>query len=85
MITKGLLDEGVAPSYFIEGMLYNVPDTEFEGTYQGTWIDCFNYIVTADRDKFVTTSGMHWLVRDNSPTSWPIANFNTFIAALKVY
>jgi hypothetical protein len=28
---------------------------------------------------------MHWLVRDNSPTTWAAANFNTFTAALKKY
>ena len=32
MIEKGLLAEGVAPSYFIEGMLYNVPNEKFTGS-----------------------------------------------------
>src|ERR1700722_9728991 len=73
MIDKGLLAEGVAPSYFIEGMLHNVPDDKFGGSYQDTWIGCFNHIVTADRDKLVTANHMHWLVRDNSPTSWPVS------------
>ena len=85
MIGKGLLAQGVAPSYFIEGMLYNVPNDKFGGTYQSTWINCFNHVVTADRDKLVTASYMHWLVRDNSLTSWSVANFNTFTAALKKY
>jgi hypothetical protein len=85
IIGKGLLADGVAPSYFIEGMLYNVPDNKFSGTYQSTWIECFNYILTADRDKLVTANYMHWLLRDNSPTSWPVANFNAFTAALKKY
>jgi hypothetical protein len=85
MIGKGLLADAVAPSYFIEGMLYNVPNDKFGGTYQQTWIKCFNHIVTADRDKLVCANYMHWLVRDNSPTSWPAANFNTFTTALKKY
>jgi hypothetical protein len=66
-------------------MLYNVPNDKFGGTYQQTWINCFNYIVTADRDKLVTANYKHWLVRDNTPTSWPVANFNTFTTALKKY
>ena len=85
MIGKGPLPDGVAPSYFIEGMLYNVPNEKFGGTYQQTWINCFNHIVTADREKLVCANYMHWLVRDSSPTSWPVANFNTFMAALKRY
>jgi hypothetical protein len=84
-IGKGLLQGGVAPSYFIEGMLYNVPDEQFGGTYQQTWINCFNHIVTADRDKLVCANHMHWLVRDSAPTCWPVANFNSFTAALKKY
>jgi hypothetical protein len=85
MIGKGLLADEVAPSYFIEGMLYNVPNDKFDGTYQQTWINCFNHIVTTDREKLACANYMHWLVRDNSPTSWPVANFNTFTAALKQY
>jgi len=66
-------------------MLYNVPNDKFGGTYQQTWINCFNHIVTTDRDKLVCANYMHWLVRDNSPTSWPMTNFNSFTAALKKY
>lgn len=85
MIVEGLLAEGVAPSYFIEGLLYNVPDGQFGVCYQQTWINCFNHLVTADRDQLVCANNMHWLVRDNSPTSWPSASFNAFTAALKQY
>lgn len=82
MIKKNLLTDGVAPSYFIEGMLYNVPNAKFRGSYQQTWINCFNHIVSADREELFCANQMHWLVRDNSPTSWPAANFNTFMNAL---
>ncbi len=83
MIERKHLADGIAPSYFIEGMLYNVPDNKFEGTYQETWINCFNHLVTTDRDSLVCANYMHWLVRDNSATSWPVENFNAFTAALK--
>jgi hypothetical protein len=85
MIEKKLLAEGVAPSYFVEGMIYNVPDDKFGGTYQQMWIDCFNHIVTAKRDDLVCANYMFWLVRDHSPTSWPVGDFNTFTSALKKY
>jgi hypothetical protein len=85
MIRNGFLAEGVAPSYFLEGMLYNVPDDKFGGTHADTWVKCFNWIITADRDNLLCGNRLHWLVRDNSPTSWPIANFNMFTAAAKKY
>ena len=83
MIEKGLLADKTAPSYFIESMLYNVPNDKLRGSYQDMWIKCFNSVVTADETKLTTASGLHWLVRDNSSVGWPSANFHTFTAALK--
>ena len=85
MIEKSLLAEGVAPSYFLEGMLYNVPNEKFTGAYRDIWVECFNWIVRADRTKLTCASGLHWLVRDGMPTSWPVANFGTFAAAAKKF
>ena len=58
MIEKGLLADKVAASYFIEGMLYNVPNDKFTGSYQDVWVNCFNWIVTADEKKLTTASGL---------------------------
>ncbi len=83
MIQKGLLADKIAPSYFIEGMLYNVPNSKFTGSYQDMWVECFNWVATANETKLTTASGLHWLVRDNSSVCWPSTNFHTFTAALK--
>jgi hypothetical protein len=80
MIEKGMLADKVAPSYFIEGMLSNVPNDKFTGSYQDMWIECFNWLVTTDESKLAT-----WLVRENSSVCWATANFNAFTAALKEY
>jgi len=85
MIEKRLIPDGVAPSYFIEGMLCNVPDDKFTGAYQDMWVQCFNSVVSLDETKLTTASRMHWLVRDGSSVCWPPANFHTFMAALKKY
>jgi hypothetical protein len=83
MIEKRLLAEGIAPSYFLEGMLYNVPNDKFTGTYTNMWVECFNWTVTADSTQLVCANRLHWLLRDSCATSWPLENFNTFIAAAK--
>ncbi len=85
MIEKKLLADGIAPSYFIEGMLSNVPNEKFNGSYGDAWVACFNWVVTVDASKLTTGSGLHWLVRENTSVCWPTANFNTFTAALKKY
>jgi hypothetical protein len=85
MIRDGFITEGIAPSYFLEGMLFNVPNDKFVGSYGDMWIACFNWVVTAERDKLVCANRLHWLVRDDAPTSWPMANFSTFTAAAKKF
>lgn len=85
MIERGLLVEGVAPSYFLEGMLCNVPSGKFVGSYSDMWVECFNWAVTADRAKLTCANGLHWLVRDETPTSWPVCNFHAFTAAAKKF
>jgi hypothetical protein len=85
MIEKGLLADGVAPSYFIEGVLSNVPDDKFTGDYQDMWVACFNWIVAADETKLACANDLYWLIRDNSAVCWPSANFHSFTAALKKY
>ena len=85
MIEKRLLADKVAPSYFIEGMLYNVPNSKFAGSHQDMWVECFNSIVTADETKLTTATGLHWLVRDDTSVCWPSSNFHAFTAALKKY
>lgn len=85
MIEKRLLADGVAPSYFIEGMLWNVPNDKFTGDYQNMWIACFNWIVTADETKLACANDLHWLIRENSAVCWPSDNFHRFTAALEKY
>lgn len=83
MIDKGLLGEGLAPSYFLEGMLFNVPTEKFGGSLSDAFVECYNWIVNAERDKLVCANRLHWLVRDNNPTSWPTVNCSTFLTATK--
>lgn len=81
MIERGELKEGIAPSYYLEGMLYNVPPENFGKSYQDTFVNCFNWISSAKASDLVCASRMEWLVRDNSHVSWPVANFNAYLNA----
>lgn len=85
MIEKGLLAEGVAPSYFIEGMLWNVPNDKFDGDFGDMWVACYNWIVAADESTLACASDLHWLVREDSAICWPSENFRAFTAALRKY
>jgi hypothetical protein len=53
MLREGLLPDGVAPSYFVEGLIYNVPDANFGGNYKDTFVNCFNWLVNTDKSALV--------------------------------
>ena len=78
LVTNGLLDAGVAPSYYLEGLLYNVPAEKFEATYGGTFIEAINWIAQADRRKFVFASEEYYLF-GSSAVQWTVANCDLFL------
>lgn len=85
MIDDGVIQSGIAPSYFIEGLLYNVPNDKFEVSFHDTVVNTFNWIVNADQSKLVCANELQWLVRDGSLTAWPTANCSLFLRSLGDY
>lgn len=82
MIAKGYLAAGVAPSYFIEGMLYNVPTHLFGGTYADTCGRAINWLHQSAREKLVCANELHFLLRPNSKVCWEPTDFETYLAAV---
>lgn len=82
-VEEGLLKAGVAPSYYIEGLLYNVPSAKFGQSYQDCFINAFNWIQKeADKENFVCANEQYYLLRDGYPTCWSKADGNAFIEAV---
>ena len=77
--------DGVAPSYYIEGLLYNVPNDKFGTSYGDTFVNAINWILQADRSKLVCANERYYLLRDNVHTCWPQANCDQFLKALKSF
>lgn len=44
MVDDDIIEAGIAPSYFIEGLLYNVPDAKFLTDYQTCFVDALTWI-----------------------------------------
>ena len=57
LIRKKLIDDRLAPSYFIECMLYNVPDRLFRETLSKTYEDSVAWLKTADLKGFLCQNG----------------------------
>jgi len=82
LVDDGLLENGVAPSYYIEGLLYNVPSEKFTGCLGDTFCAAINWIRReADKSKLVTANEQYYLLRDNSKTCWNLANAEAFLSA----
>jgi hypothetical protein len=77
-----LLASGIAPSYYLEGMLYNVPSDKFGTSYAQSFVNAINWIQKeADKDKLVCANEQYYLLRDDAHTCWPKANAEAFLSA----
>jgi hypothetical protein len=82
LIRQGLLAEGVAPSYYIEGLLSNVDNGCFGTSYEGTIVSCFNWMRAVESTRLTCANGIRPLVLDNRLDSWPTANYSAFLDAI---
>jgi hypothetical protein len=76
-----VIKNGSAPSYFLEGLLYNVPNEKFGNNYGDTFVAAMNWILQADRSKFLCANEQYYLSRDSAAECWPRADCEAFIMA----
>ena len=85
LVNTGAIEKGLAPSYFLEGLLYNVPASCFGTTYQSTMRESLVWLMNNDRSKFVCANEQYYLFGDTSVT-WTAENCQTFLdAAVKLW
>lgn len=82
LIDDGQLEPGIAPSYYLEGLLYNVPNESFGSSYADSFVNAINWIQReADKSKLVCANEQYYLLRSGTPTSWESADADAFISA----
>jgi hypothetical protein len=81
LVRVGKLQSGDAPSYYLEGLLYNVPDNKFGGSYSDCFCKAINWIQQADKTKFVCANEQYFLLRDFSSVCWEPAMCEKYLAA----
>lgn len=83
LVRKGLLSKSVAPSYFIECLLYNVLSSKYGSTYQNTYENVLEWLENKDdMSSFVCQNGQDYLFGSSS-IQWSTLNARTFIAQLR--
>ena len=82
MVDDGLIGAGVAPSYFIEGLLYNVPDAKLRSSYQDCVVGMLNwYRQDASKSDLVCANEQYYLLRDGHHACWSQAKCDAFVEA----
>ena len=82
MQDKGYIVEGVSPSYFLEGMLWNVPDGRFTSTFGQSFLNVLGWLDACDPTNLVCANDLHWLIRDGAQVCWNRADYETFRGAV---
>lgn len=76
---RGYILNDATPSYFLECLIYNVPNSKFGTSYQDSFCEVINWLNQADIDSFICQNGQHKLF-GTSPEQWTISQARTFIA-----
>ena len=79
LVSNGAIEGGTASSYYIEGLMYNIPASKFGSSYGSTFVATMNWLNETDRTQLVCVNEQYYLLRDNSETCWPIAKGDRFI------
>jgi hypothetical protein len=78
LIDNNKLKSGVAPSYYLEGLLWNAPNGSFGTSYNATLFNCLKWMNEVDESTLVCANAMFPLLGDSSPVKWNPANFRAF-------
>ena len=81
LISNNKIRDNVAPSYYLEGLLYNVPDTAFAGSYNQIIHNAVGYFRKADESSF-TMPNEKDLLFGASSIQWNISDCREYLDAL---
>lgn len=79
LIDKNVVSKEEVPSYFIECLLYNVPDSNFDSTHQKTIYNILLYLNQQEIKNFKCQNGITSLFGDSSD-QWSTTNANKSIS-----
>ena len=83
LVVDGALESSIAPSYFLEGLFYNVPCELFGHSYQDCFINSINWFQNdSDKNKLLCANEQYYLLRDNEHNCWPKSYCDEFIEAV---
>lgn len=85
MVHAQYLQDETAPSYFLEGMLWNIPGTEFVTSYQETMQNVLRWLNQCDSSQPSCANDLHWLVRDGASVCWNNQDYQAFLSSARQF
>lgn len=82
LLESNALAEDTAPSYFIECLMYNVPNAQFKNSLAQTYVEAINWLSAATILDFTCQNQLVDLF-GNSRDQWSVDKAQAFIRALK--
>ena len=71
------MSASLAPSYFVECLLYNAPDAEFQSGFQDTYCAVVNWMLSADLDRLLCQNQCRYLFGP-LPEQWSVSKAKAF-------
>lgn len=78
LINQNTISEDLAPSYFLQCLLYNVPNRLFGGSYNRTFLNILNWLYETEFSDEVCQNEQIYLFRGGTPEQWTINSANRF-------
>lgn len=85
LVQEGMLAEVAAPSYFIEGLLHNIPNENFHTNYETTFVNVLNWLLRltpAQKNELLCANHQYYLIRDGAKNCWTDAHYQAFLNAI---
>ncbi len=81
LVKQGIISKELAPSYFLECLLYNVPDGHFMFNYQDTFCSVVSWLQKANMTNFLCQHEQFPLF-GNTPEQWSSSDTQYFLEML---
>jgi hypothetical protein len=84
LVNLKMIDKKTAPSYFLEGWLYNAPNNKFERNIKSRFINVVNWLLKQDAAHFMMPHGVYGLIGKTN-TQWNNGDYKKFTDSLVEY
>jgi hypothetical protein len=78
LVDRGRISADLAPSYFLECLLYNVPNDRFGSSFQDTFCNVVSWLRNADLSCFICQNEQ-LLLFGNLPEQWSVEKARHFL------